>query len=521
MKKLLYTFLGLGALLATSCSMDLEPVGSIPDDKAFETINDVEYFRNGFYNRVRALSTGGYISYTEIQMDQFLGTAINGNRIGALNNGNVMSNDGDIESIWGGLYSGIADCNYFLEKAPKLVEEGKVVEEVDLLNLYVAESRFIRAYFYYWLLDHYCPVYNDANKDKKLGLPIVTVYYPTADRNYYPERSTLEETYTFIETELEEALKGLEAWEAIEDDPESEINHKSACVPMSSYVCSWTVKAMQARLALIKGDYATAKAKAQEVIDCGIYRLATSSNYKNMWTQDTNNELIFRPISTAQELGISSTGGAWISSSKYQADYIPVPYVANQGPTGLYDQYDCRFTQFIGKRDLLVEGALVPAPIFNKYPGNTTLQTTSTPNIMNMAKPFRLSEMYLIVAEAAAETGDEATANTMLQTLRKNRYTRNVAYTATSGQELIEQVRLERNRELIGEGFRMSDLRRWGLGFNRADDVYTKYPMAGSITNLSSRQVVYQPGDHRYTWPLPATELQTNPQISNQQNPGY
>jgi len=502
--------------------MDLEPVGSIPDDKAFETINDVEYFRNGFYNRVRSLSTGGYVSYPEIQMDQFLGTAINGNRIGSLNNGTIASNDGDIESIWAGLYSGIADCNYFLERAPKLVEDGKVVEEEDVqqLNHYVAESRFIRAYFYYWLLDHYCPLYNDENKDKKLGLPIVTVYYPTAERNYYPERSTLAETYKFIEDELEESRKALEEWEAMPNVEGSEIDHKAACVPMSSYVCSWTVKALQARIALNKGDYATAKAKAQEVIDSKVYRLTTRANYKKMWTNDNSNELIFRPISTAQELGIASTGSAWLSPSNYQADYIPVPYVATTGPTNLYEAKDIRHEVFVGERSLLVEGALIKAPVFNKFPGNSTLQTTSTPNIMNMAKPFRLSEMYLIVAEAAAETGDAATANSMLETLRKNRIL-SYSHTDYTGDKLVQQVRLERNRELIGEGFRMTDLRRWGLGFNRADDVYPDYPQAGSITNLSSRNVVYQEGDHRYTWPLPATELQTNPQISNQQNPGY
>lgn len=520
MKKILYTFLGLGALLATSCNMDHEPVGSIPDDKAFESITDVEYFRNGFYNRVRSLSTGGYISYTEIQMDQFLGTAINGNRIGTLNNGQVMSNDGDIESIWAGLYSGIADCNYFLERAPKLVEEGKVVLEEDIqqLNHYVAESRFIRAFFYYWLMDHYCPQYTDATKDQKYGLPLVTVYYPTADRNYYPERSTLAETYKFIEDELDEALAGLEEWEALPND--GDVDHKEALKTMSPYVCSWTVKALQARVALIKGDYATAKSKAQEVMNSGIYRLVTRNNYKRMWTDDSGNELIFRPISTAQELGISSTGSAWLGASEYQADYIPTPYVATQGSTNLYDTGDIRYDTFVGERNLLVEGSLVKSPVFTKFPGNTSLQTTSTPNIMNMAKPFRLSEMLLIVAEASAETGDEATANDMIETLRKARI-RGYSHTDLSGTALINDVRKERNRELIGEGFRMSDMRRWGLGFNRADNVYPTFPQAGTITNLSSRNVVYQINDYRYTWPLPATELQTNPQISNQQNPGY
>ena len=54
MKKFLYAVaVGLGSLLATSCNMDLEPVGSITDDQALLNATDCFRFRNGFYNRVR------------------------------------------------------------------------------------------------------------------------------------------------------------------------------------------------------------------------------------------------------------------------------------------------------------------------------------------------------------------------------------------------------------------------------------------------------------------------------------
>ena len=132
MKKFLYAVaVGLGSLLATSCNMDLEPVGSITDDQALLNATDCFRFRNGFYNRVRSLSTGGYISYTEIQMDNFIGDRANGNRLGDLNNGTIISSNSDIESIWGGLYSGIADCNFFLERAPKILEQPQTEENAE------------------------------------------------------------------------------------------------------------------------------------------------------------------------------------------------------------------------------------------------------------------------------------------------------------------------------------------------------------------------------------------------------
>ena len=76
-------------------------------------------------------------------------------------------------------------------------------------------------------------------------------------------------------------------------------------------------------------------------------------------------------------------------------------------------------------------------------------------------------------------------------------------------------------KELIGEGFRLSDLRRWNLGFTRDGNYGSGFPgMDGFIIALGT-QVVYTPGDYRYTWPIPSAEMETNPQLAGQQNPGY
>ena len=517
MKKILYTFLGLGAMLATSCSMDLEPVGTILESNAVTGIKDCEMFRNGFYGQMRTLASGSYIYNTSIQMDDFIGTIINGNRLGTLNNGTILSNDGGIESNWGGLYGGIASVNFFLDRTKDLTFDS--AEDQQAYDRYVAEARFTRAYFYWWLLDHFCPAYTDANKDQLLGLAIVDKYNPTSDKSTYPGRSSIAATYKFIEDDLEGAYTGLKKYE----DALTTTERAALVKPMAEYVCSWTVRALQSRLALLKGDYKTARDYAEEVIASNVYTLSTRDKYAAMWTSDTNSEIIFRPISTNQELGLGSTGTAWIAASSYLADYIPVPYVATSGTsteTSLYQRLDIRYTTFIGERTLLVDGTFVKAPAFVKYPGNPALQQTSMNNLLNMPKPFRLSELYLISAEASYMLSDFGQANTRLDDLRKNRISR---YTTTTyaGEKLRDEIRLERRRELIGEGFRMSDLRRWKVGFNRADVNYLAYPQAGDITVAAGRSVVYQPDDHRYVWPIPSAELQVNPQMAGQQNPGY
>ena len=83
---------------------------------------------------------------------------------------------------------------------------------------------------------------------------------------------------------------------------------------------------------------------------------------------------------------------------------------------------DVRADVFLKQYDnLQVEGNSYEAMAFNKFPGNSDLRTGSNNNLMNMSKPFRLSEMYLIVAEAEARQDHKEEANKYLNILRSNR----------------------------------------------------------------------------------------------------
>ena len=73
---------------------------------------------------------------------------------------------------------------------------------------------------------------------------------------------------------------------------------------------------------------------------------------------------------------------------------------------------------------------------------------------------MRAAEMLLIEAEAACHNGDNATAVSCLQELMAKR---DATYTvpATSGTALLDEVKLQRRRELWGEGFNWFDYKRW------------------------------------------------------------
>ena len=509
MKKITILLSAVAGLLFSSCNMDQSPIGTLDDVTAIQNVTDLRNARNGIYDHLRSCVTGGYIYLTDLQMDQFMGLTINGNRNGIMAHGTILSNNSSIEGVWAGMYADIADANYFLGRADVLLENPNLNEDqVHEINRYIAEVKFARAYFYYMLFDRFCDTYSaaEANTPAK-GLPLTTVFNPTGDVSSYPGRSTMAETFALIDGDLSEAYQGLQTWERYSGE---------TATPMAMYVNSNTVLALEARLALLRSNWTGAINLAQELINTGVYTLAgvSGTTYLRMWTQDTANELIFRPISSNTELGISSTGGAYISDNVEAADYIPTYETLLY-----YDDNDIRFDCYFEPRNLNANGQYYPAYTFIKYPGNAALQTGTNNNLMNMGKPFRLSETYLILAEAAAQAGENDIANAALTTLRQNRI-RNYRATTYNGEELIQQIREERTKELLGEGFRMSDLRRWGLGFTR-DASYPPNPAVTEIFNAIDATVAYSSGDYRYVWPIPSTEMQNNPQLKGQQNPGY
>lgn len=115
-------------------------------------------------------------------------------------------------------------------------------------------------------------------------------------------------------------------------------------------------------------------------------------------------------------------------------------------------------------------------------------------------------------------------ANKYINALRTKRIS-NYKDQTMSGNTLTEAIRTERCKELLGEGFRLSDLKRWGVGFTRTcayGEIDSWYDdLAATLLYPRSRTLSYSAGDYRYVWPIPQAEMEVNPQLKGQQNPGY
>jgi hypothetical protein len=136
----------------------------------------------------------------------------------------------------------------------------------------------------------------------------------------------------------------------------------------------------------------------------------------------------------------------------------------------------------------------------------------SNPSFSDIDEPlFRLPEMYLIYAEAVLRGGTNGNAATALTYIDK---IRERAYGGVTGDILPTQLNLqfildERGRELYWEGFRRTDLIRYGL-FTGGTYVW---PWKGGVKAGTSVP------DFRNLYPIPQQDRSVNPNLT--QNPGY
>ena len=124
--------------------------------------------------------------------------------------------------------------------------------------------------------------------------------------------------------------------------------------------------------------------------------------------------------------------------------------------------------------------------------------------------------MLLILAEARAAQGNFSGAAQLIKQLRDARFGSAQPLPTYGNQaEAFAGILQERRVELCFEGFRYKDLKRLGVAANRGVDRNTIdcTTQSGACTLPAS--------DFRFTLPIPIVEINANPGIREEQNPGY
>lgn len=501
--------------------MDRLPEGTISDAEALITAKDFERFSNGLHSAARIVTSGDYVVLSDIQLDDFVAILGNGNRRMEFYNGQVTPSTSEVAAIYSGFYSFIAQTNYMLGYANTALKN-KTFNSSDSLIVKRAagQAYFFRAFCYSALADRYCPSYIHCDKREQegTGLSLQLTYEPTTDNTKYPGRSSLAKTYAQIVNDLTTSIGMLEEYENTLSEEET--------IDVS-YVTSDAAKALLARVYLNMGEYVLATKYATELTKAetnGVPRYPLISDKKafyNMWRQDTGSEIIWM-VSGDYSYHGSATGIAFCNNDQ-NPDYVP-----NHDAIYLFDVDDTRWYAWFENDDATNNAAkqkTITTPTgsadmfqFVKYPGNPILQEASTTgsNYTNLMKPLRIGEMYLIAAEAYFMQNDEPHARNYLGDIAMKRNS-GINAASLTGTGLLDEIRNERHRELMGEGLRQADLKRWNIGCTRSD----AFEGNNIVTIPAFRNLSYEAGDYRLTWPIPQHEMDINPNIQGQQNAGY
>jgi tetratricopeptide (TPR) repeat protein len=123
---------------------------------------------------------------------------------------------------------------------------------------------------------------------------------------------------------------------------------------------------------------------------------------------------------------------------------------------------------------------------------------------------IRASEMYLIEAECEAELGNYSKAQDALNKIQ-DRSMPGINKSTATGQALLDEILLERRKELFGEGFRWNDIKRRNQPFKREGDHWVTFEFEPDNADY-----------YHFTFPIPQSEIDANSKISEEdQNSGY
>lgn len=510
-KKNIFVLALTAALGLSSCDMDKDPYTSYPMDKYMVSVQQFVNARQGLYDPFRTMTTGVATLAPEFMTELFMPMVFFSNTYGDMSSWNIEETNGTIETIWGNYYTMIARANYIIDSYARAKEgQGEFTEEeLQQVAVIIGEAYFVRAYSYFNMVLLYCDVYDKNQAETQMGLPLQLKYEPSQYAEKYPGRSTLAATYKQILEDLTSAKSMITSEKSL------------------NYISQHTLQAFEARVALHMKEYGKAAELSAALIGTGKYPLVKSSEaLNNLWLYDEGSEIIWQiyqavPDEVGGSLGLPFHG-QYLGASGY-------PYAAQRPdfhPTTalleLYGDGDMRAGVYFRQYTLDQWGhPEMHIYTFNKFPGNPLLQKSglSTDNwYTNISEPFMIAEQYLIAAEAYLEDGNAPEAAKYLNALRSSRIQGYVDETFSDTGDLRQAIHDERTKELVGEGFHFYDLKRWKLGFDRS---HTEQVAGVQLAVPYFSELKIEAGDYRFTWPIPKAEIDANPQLKDEQNPGY
>jgi hypothetical protein len=463
-KKFIYSILILTLLVQYSCKKQLDalPKNAEVQGNAIVDQNSANIALNGvYYNLAHANGTETDWTNNKIMGSMFAGY---------IGSGNGASSD-EINVFDGTTYTSEWGHYYMIINAANGVNDGiQSVADNKFANgrktQIIAEARFLRAYGSFKALTYFGQWFDVTSP---YGIIIADKFNTLTNIN--KPRSTVKDSYDFILSDLDYAIAN------------------AAPTSQNIYANKWTAMALKMRVLLSRGqgdDLTQAITLGNSIISGSPYVL--EPNEKDIFYSKglASNEVMLGIQPQAnQELYYYNVSGTFIGASSF---YIAKPMLYN-----------------LLKNDPRLSWVIGDPKATNYYFIKYIQPTKQSTVISETAYAFRLSEVYLMLAEAIARSGGDLNlAKTTLKTVMSKAGVTDFSAVdaAATAADVQVKVYYEFARNFVGEdGIEWMALLR--LPFATVEQIRP------TITNKI-----------QYILPIPDSEFTNNPNFGAQ-NPGY
>lgn len=477
----------LSVILLASCDdfLDVKPSDSSAAESSITNAADAKVAINGLMRKMTSSDYYGrnFMLYADAKGGDFA-IRSQGRGLDALYTFNHSASSNSYSGFWSQIYNCILQSNNLLLNIEKIEADGKGSAA---LSDYKGQALTARALMYFDLVRLYGKPYN---MDKEsFGVPLIL---EPLDASAQPTRASVKEVYAQIMKDLTDAEALLSK------------------TIVNGYLNYYSNTALQAKVNLYMENYTEALAAAEDVISSNKYVLYSNTDWVKSWSTQFGKESIIELAIYPSEADLltaslgyyllrqgKKTGAmGWFMASDYYLTLLGED--ANDVRWGIMDYDESSTTRF---------GSCL------KYCGVDLLGDKNSPSAVNI-KVLRLSEIYLIAAEAALKltTPDKAKAILYLNSIRKR--SPNLA-PATEGTITLNMVTDERSKELYAEGQRFFDMMRLNKTITFNDEF-----ISPAVT-IAHRQKTIDRTFYKTRLPIATAEIDANPAIATQQNPEY
>lgn len=371
------------------------------------------------------------------------------------------------ESLWQSYYSVIAQANNLLASEQYISINND--KEMETWKFVKGNALGIKAMAYYELLSLFTAPYKPENPGIVLK---EKVKYEKKNRSDAHE----------CVKEIEQLLK----------DSYTLLNEVSNNFQSYYYFNTRAITLLQSRVAIYAQKYDVAAGYAEKLISEAGYkdRAPNTKEYESLWH--------FTKTEKSEERIFLFDNYDYIFK---QFDINERGDIVAVSPTFDYSTDDLRYNRASFPTTILdYQGKSLSVCLLAKY-RQELLKRTSMP-----IHWLRLAEAYFILAECYMQQGEETKSRDMVNIVLQKRNASLIPEGIT-GDNLLERIRFEKQKEFVGEGINLFDLKRWGKDIRRY------------ATNSTKTVNVIRKDDYRLIFPLPYAELTQNEGI--EQNPGW